>query len=234
MPPLVRRIANALLRELQRWWARLGPSWSPPPLKPSQAALIAEVFGWVRQYLGRPHPELGREGPVCPFAQPALEADQLSVTISEDDGASRARLRSVLLQLTATFSARLRMPKPSMYAALVVVFPRLGADRFHLLDELHDELKTSLMSSDVMVTSFHPQSEKPALWNPEFHVLRAPFAGFAFRRMDVRDIVFCGHNRKAFAHYQARFGPRFARGEISAEHGYATAYAQAVARFEDR
>ena len=65
------------------------------------------------------------------------------------------------------------------------------------LDELHDELKTSLMSSDVMVTSFHPQSEKPALWNPEFHVLRAPFAGFAFRRMDVRDIVFCGHNRKA-------------------------------------
>lgn len=234
MPPLARRIANALLRELQRRWAGFGLSRCPRPLKPSQAALTAEVFAWIRQYLGQPHPELGRDGPVCPFAQPAIEADQLSVIISEDDGASRTRLRGALFQLAASFSARLRERAPSMYASLVVVFPRLGADRFHFLDELHDELKTSLMSSDIMVTSFHPQSERPAIWNPEFHVLRAPFAGFAFRRMDVRDIVFVGHNRKAFAHYRSRFGPRFSKGEISDEHGYATAFAQAVARFEDR
>ena len=107
------------------------------------------------------------------------------------------------------------------------------ARKLHLLDDLHDELKTSLMSSDIMVSAFHPQSERPALWNPAFHVLRAPFAGFAFRRMDVRDIVFVGHNPKAFAHYRARFGPRFARGEISDDHGYVTAFTQAVARFGD-
>ena len=233
MPALPHRIANALLRELQRLWARFGPSRSPQPLKPSQAALVAEAFDWVQQYLGCPHPELGRDGPVCPFAQPAIEADQLAVTLSEDDGESRVRLRGVLLRLAATFSARLREETQSMYASLVVVFPRLGAERFDLLDDLQGELKTSLMCSGIMVTSLHPRSEKPALRNPEFHVLRAPFAGFAFRRMDVRDIVFLEHNRKVFAHYRARFGPLFARGDISDEHGYATAFARAVARFGD-
>jgi hypothetical protein len=118
-----------------------------------------------------------------------------------------------------------------MYASMVVAFPRLRPDCFHLLDELHDELKNGLMTSDIMVSPFHPKSERPAIWNPEFRVLRAPFAGFAFRRMDVRDIVFVGHNRQAFAHYRARFEPRFARDEISDEHGYATAFAQALSRF---
>lgn len=232
MPALApKRIRNAVRRELQRLWARFGPSQQPPPLKPSQAALITEVFDWVRTYLARPHPQLGRDGAVCPFAQPSLDADQLGVTISEDDGANRARLRAVLLQVAAAFEATLRERTPSMYASTVVVFPRLAAEHFHLLDELHDELKTSLMSSDVMVSSFHPRSEKPGIWNPQFHVLRAPFAGCAFRRMDVRDIIFVGHNRKAFAHYRARFGPLFARGEISDEHGYVTAFTQAVARF---
>ena len=234
MSSLLARIPQVLLREFQRRWARFGPSRSPRPLKPSQAALIAEVFEWVQQYLGRPHPKLGREGPICPFAQPAIEADQLTVTISEDDGSSRTRLRSVLFEASASLAARLRERAPSMYASLVVVFPRLVADRFHLLDELHDEIKTKLMSSDIMVSSFHPRSERPALWNPDFQVLRAPFAGFAFRRMDVRDIVFLGHNRQAFSHYRARFEERFARGEISDEHGYATAFAQAVRRFEER
>jgi heptaprenyl diphosphate synthase len=231
MPALTRRIGNAALRELQRLWARFGPAEGPRPLKPSQAALIATVFDWVRQYLSRPHPQLGREGAVCPFAQTALEADQLSVSISEDDGRSRRRLRATLLQSAAVFAARLRERSPSMYASMVVAFPRLRPDCFHLLDELHDELKNGLMTSDIMVSPFHPKSERPAIWNPEFRVLRAPFAGFAFRRMDVRDIVFVGHNRQAFAHYRARFEPRFARDEISDEHGYATAFAQALSRF---
>src|SRR6202022_85798 len=145
------RIANALLRELQRLWARVVPSRGPRALKPSQAALIATVFDWVRQYLSRPHPNLGREGAVCPFAQTALEADQLSVSISDEAGKSRRRPRATLLQLAAVFAARLRERSPSMYASMVVAFPRLGPDSFHLLDELHDELKTSLLTSDIMV-----------------------------------------------------------------------------------
>jgi hypothetical protein len=230
---LLTRISNALVRELQRLWAGFAWVRKPQALTPSEAARIAEVFAWVRQYLGRPHPQLGRAGAVCPFAQPALDTDQLRVTISDDDGASRTRLRALLLEHAAAFAARLRDGSPSMYASLVVVFPRIPEDRFHLLDQLHDELKTSLMTSDIMVSPFHPKSERPALWNPAFHVLRAPFAGFAFRKMDVRDIVFVASNRNAFAHYRTRFGRLFAQGEVSDEHGYATAYAQAISRFGD-
>lgn len=220
-----------MVRELQRLAAAFAWARKPKALTPSQAARISEVFAWVRQYLGRPHPELGRDGAVCPFAQPALDSDQLHVTTSDDDGSSRTRLRAVLLEQGAAFASRLRDGSPSMYASLVVVFPRMPEAGFGLLDQLHDEIKTSLMTSDIMVSSFHPKSERPALWNPAFHVLRAPFAGFAFRRMDVRDIVFVANNRNAFAHYRKCFGQRFARGEVSDEHGYGTVYAQALARF---
>jgi len=233
MPTFARRIANALVRRYQQRWARFSHGFKPKALRPSEAALIGEVFTWVRQYLARPHAQLGRDGAVCPFAQPALDADEMHVATSDDDGGSRSHLRALLLEHAAAFAARIRPGSASMYASHVVAFPRMGEDRFHLLDELHDELKTGLMSSDIMVTSFHPKSEKPAIWNPSFHVLRSPFAGFAFRRMDVRDIIFVANNRKAFAHYRTRFGPLYARGEISDEHGYVTAFRQAVAHFGD-
>lgn len=229
----VRRMANALVREFQRLWANLAPAQRPPPPEPQDAALFAEVFTWVSQYLARPHEQLGRKGAVCPFAKPALEANQIQVAKSGADGTSRLALRSVLLRHAAGFAARLQGEAANMYASLVVVFPRMPADRFHRLDELHDELKTRLMTSDIMVSSFHPRSEKPALWNPAFRVLRAPFAGFAFRKMDVRDIVFVEHNQRAFAHYRLRFRDLYARGAVSDEHGYATAYAQAVRRFAE-
>ncbi|MER7309833.1 DUF6875 domain-containing protein [Streptomyces griseoluteus] len=38
------------------------------------AADHARVEEWLRGYVGAPHPDLGRNGPVCPFVPPALNA----------------------------------------------------------------------------------------------------------------------------------------------------------------
>src|SRR5262249_26244910 len=90
--------------------------------------------------------------------------------------------------------------------------------------------KTDAMSGGVMVASFHPRSTHPAQHNPDFHVQRAPFAAFAFRKMVVHDILFLGTNRRAFAFYHASFSHLHAQGLVSDDYGYAGAFAEAVKR----
>ena len=46
---------------------------SDHPLLNGIGGKLREVFHWAREYLCRPHPELGRKGPVCPFAQGSLD-----------------------------------------------------------------------------------------------------------------------------------------------------------------
>ena len=66
-----------------------------------------------------------------------------------------------------------------------------------------------------------------------WYTTSAPFACFVIRHMDVRDIVFLGHNRAAFRRYRARFAPLFAAGEVSNEFGYVDMYDAAVGRFPE-
>ena len=198
----------------------------------SHSEELAAVRGWIRDYLGRPHPELGRKGPVCPFAVPALEDDGLWVAFDDAlDGASSWRLRYALLRHAHAYSKRARTRRRPDLTALLVVLPRVARERYGRLDDVHAEMKTLLMTKDVMVSALHPDSTRPALWNERFQVLRAPFAAFAFRTMDVRDIVFVAHNPGAFRHYARRFGHLYASGSVSDEFGHATAFAEAQRRF---
>ena len=226
------RAGRALGRGLLRAGARLGRSRTAAFVTSSRAAELNAVHAWIREYLGRPHAELGRKGPVCPFAVPALNDDGLWVVFDDEiDGASAWRLRRGLLRYAEAYAAKARSsPHPDL-TALMVVFSRMSRERFARLDEMHSELKTSLMMRDVMVSALHPDSTRPAAWNEQFHVLRAPFPVFVFRTMDVRDIVFVRTNPRAFARYARRFGHLYAEGSVSDEFGYATAFAQAQERF---
>jgi len=226
------RVKRVLGRGFLRAGMRLRPGAPPAFVTHSRAGELAAVHGWIREYLGRPHPDLGRKGPVCPFAVPALQDDGLWVVFDDEvDGSSAFELRRAMLRYAKAYAERAgRTPHPEL-TALLVVFAKIPRDRFALLDEMHAEMKTALMTNDVMVSALHPESTRPAVWNDRFHVLRAPFPAFAFRTMDVRDIVFVASNRKAFAHYATRFGHLYAEGQVTDEFGYATAYAQARKRF---
>ena len=45
------------------------------------AAVFAQVNAWVKNYLARPHKDLGRPGTVCPFAPEALMRDSIRVAV---------------------------------------------------------------------------------------------------------------------------------------------------------
>jgi hypothetical protein len=82
-----------------------------------------------------------------------------------------------------------------------------------------------------MSTPCHPFSRKPSVSNPDFAVFRSPVPLVVLRHLDVRDIRFLHTNERGFRRYHQRFGPQYARGEVSDEFGYARLFDEACVRF---
>jgi hypothetical protein len=226
------RAANALLRALQERGLFLGRD-SGEPLAPGRLAQAEEVLAWVREYLMKDHPELGRSGPVCPYAQRSLASDRLLIAFHEEvDGTSYPRLRSAVLRRSRALAKRLRQRLPGdEHLSVVMLFPALPAQRHVLLDRVHAEMKSALMAREVMISPFHPGSEKPGQHNPDFRASRAPFACVALRPMNVHDIHFVAHNEAAFFTYVRRFGAQYDARRVTNEYGWVDAYRSALGRF---
>ena len=226
------RAAGALLRALQQRGLFLGRD-SAQPLGPASLAEAEEVLAWVREYLMQDHPQLGRSGPVCPYAQRSLASDRLLVAFHEEvDGTSYSRLRAAVLRRSRALAKRLRKRVPGdEYLSIVLLFPALPEESHGLLDRVHAETKSALMAREVMISPFHPRSEKPGQHNPDFRASRAPFACVALRPMNVHDIHFVAHNEAAFLAYFRRFRAQYDGRGVTNEYGWVDAYRSALGRF---
>jgi hypothetical protein len=229
-----RRLAltqRRLVRKLQE--AKIGRKYSGrlELVTPSRSKVAADVHAWAREYLGRPHPELGRKGPVCPFIAKTLAANRFFVAVHEEVRRSDAQLRDIVLSHAAEFRKRYPVSLGDGATSLIIALPNVPADSLAMLDAVHEETKTYLMKRRIMVAAIHSRSTRPAIWNPAFPVLRAPIPCFALRHMVMQDIAFLGHNREAFLTYDRAFGSLFEQGKVSNEFGYVTLYLEARARF---
>ena len=232
------RAANSLLRRLQllglarRYRNGAGPAGANV-LTPSRVGWANEMMRWMSEYLEQPHPDLGRQGPVCPFVARTAAVDRFLIALHDEVvDADRRLIRDIILSHAEGLKLHFPETDPNgNFTGLVIVFPKLPLDRAEVLDELQDEMKTHFMSHDTMVAACHARSTKPAINNPAFPAFRSPLPCMILRHMDVRDIVFLAHNRRAFARYHARFAQRFAEGKVGNEFGYVDLYTEAVGRF---
>ncbi len=194
---------------------------------------VDQVLAWAQAFLVRPHPMLGRKGPVCPFVQRTMDQGGFLIRIRDDvDGSSAWRLRRAVLEEARAFARHCPREDPAAEnTSLVVMFAALPEKRMALLDRVHDQLKTYFMENEVMSSPFHPRCTKPSLINPDFEVFRAPFAAFAIRHMVLRDIVFVGSNGRTFLSYCNRFGALYDQGKVSDEFGYVRMFESARLRF---
>lgn len=168
---------------------------------------------WLRGYLSQPHPSVGRDGAVCPFVEPALQAGSVEIRVwdvpaepTEDD--LRATIERVVTAFRDTdFTGR----NPTLHA-LVVVLPGIPEDRLELLDRAQAALKTPLAQDGLMLGQFHPRCQEPAARNEAFLVGQAPVPMLALRHMAFHDVLFLHDRPGWFEAYARRFAHRYRVG----------------------
>ncbi|GAB0102099.1 hypothetical protein JMUB6875_10660 [Nocardia sp. JMUB6875] len=174
-------------------------------------AVVAEtVSRWLRDCVGRPHPALGREGPVCPFVIPAIRAGMLSVRQHRWQGAPEiSRMTGLIETILDRFDAAAPDTRPGDLRTLVVPVIGLPESAWRLIDDGHRRTKSRVAARGFMLGQFHPACTAPAVHNPVFPVNRAPYPLFAVRRMALHDILFLHDDPTWFELYRRRFGHRY-------------------------
>jgi hypothetical protein len=167
------------------------------------------VSRWLRTWVVRPHPELGRPGAVCPFVAQALAVDTVAIAAyrfggpTDLEGVARALSRG-----TDSFRGLVRDSDKADLVSLILAFPDLGPDRWHLIDEGHAASKTRFVEDGLMLGQFHPACEAPAAHNPGFAVNRAPLPLLVIRNMAAHDIMFLEQDPLWVQSYNAWLGRR--------------------------
>jgi kynurenine 3-monooxygenase len=152
---------------------------------------LAASVEWVRTFLARPHPDVGRPGPVCPFAPAALALDTIWLAQIDDSSPDPARLAEVLAQYRDVFAEIEPRTGPSaINKTIMVVFPNMTADAAALVDDVQRELKPSFVELGLMLGEFHARNETPGLRNADFRPLRSPVPMLVMRQMVETDLPF--------------------------------------------
>ncbi|MET7772349.1 DUF6875 domain-containing protein [Nocardia sp. NPDC005366] len=169
-------------------------------------AAIAVIRNWAGEYLTAPHPALGRDGPVCPYAAPSMRRDLM--WIGRIPGA-HPWPDFVRLVLADAKDLYLGLPPTgggaAVLRALITVFPDLHD--YSLIDELHRELKTGFVELGTMLGQFYPGCAQPGLWNKDFHPLDAPIAMLVVRTMMATDFPFLVERPEWMSSYVKKFAP---------------------------
>lgn len=182
----------------------------PESLKPFQKKLH-NITRWVHDYLCKPHPELGRSGPVCPFVPTAIEKGLLQVIVypgvtMETD---RQTIHQIMLdERDAFLNTQPMRGNNAQFKAFLLIFPNLPDPQSHqIIDSIQSHLQEDFVEKGLMVGEFHPgPPDKVGLWNTSFRPLDCPEPMLAIRHMVPTDILFLKDQDNLVAEYLRIFG----------------------------
>jgi hypothetical protein len=111
------------------------------------------VADWIKSFIVRPHKDLGRAGPVCPFVPESLERRTLWLAPEHVGGRSVPDVVDLVSGYQKLFlGAQPTDGDDAIYKAIVVVFTDLPPDRAtELFDEVLQELAVPSYVDDGFV-----------------------------------------------------------------------------------
>ncbi|WP_431964501.1 DUF6875 domain-containing protein [Nocardia sp. bgisy134] len=173
---------------------------------PHTKSTVDAVRTWSEDYLTGTEPELGRDGPVCPYVGPSLRRDLMWVGRVSGVRPWPSYVRLVIEDALEVFE---RLPPEdgggAVLRALVTALPDLR--EFSLIDNLHAELKTRFVERGFMLGQFYPGCKEPGLWNKDFHPLDSPIPMIVVRTMMATDFPFLLGRPEWMAAYVKKFAP---------------------------
>lgn len=171
-----------------------------------EPACAAELRRWTREHLCRPHQDLGRPGPVCPYISQAIAREFLWAAYIEGSRVDAERLTGIVDDLYDVFPSLPPATEPdSTFKAVLAVFPDLTdyAD----LDVVQNDQKTRFVNKGLMLGQFYPGCTMAGLRNPAFPALDAPLPMLAVRHMAPTDFLFLDSRREWIDAYLKIFAP---------------------------
>lgn len=167
---------------------------------------VAELRLWAREYLCRPHPDLGRAGPVCPYTSHAIARRYLWVAFIDGRDIGVPRLIDIVDDLYDLFpTLPPRDPPDAQFKAVLAVFPDLTD--YAAIDTVQRDLKTRFVDKGLMLGQFYPGCTYPGLHNPAFPALDAPVPMLAVRHMAPTDYPFLNSRHEWIDTYLKIFAP---------------------------
>jgi hypothetical protein len=145
------------------------------------------VADWVKSYVVKPHKDLGRAGPVCPFVPGALERRTFWLApeqIAERDVPAVVELMDGYRRLF--LDTRPTDGDAAKYKVIVVVFTDLPADRAPgVFDSVLEQLAVPSYAEDgILFGPFYEGNEGTAIYNSSFRPFQSPVP-FLFVRQGV-------------------------------------------------
>lgn len=185
-------------------------------IRPDEHPRTGELRRWAVEFLCRPHEDLGRTGPVCPFAAPSIGRG-LFYAIFVEGEVDEDRMRLIADDLADLFTELPPVSGPdAALKAAVVVFP--DVTDFSIIDRVQDDCKSDFVRNGLMLGQFYPGCAAAGLHNSGFRALDAPLPMLAVRHMVGSDFPFLTSNRDWILAYLKKFAatvPSIVRGLIA-------------------
>ncbi|GGL11321.1 DUF6875 domain-containing protein [Nocardia jinanensis] len=181
--------------------------FAPDPVSAAgEHPLATELRRWTTEYLCRPHSDLGRHGPVCPYMGHAITRRFLWAAFLGGRDFEVERIAAIVDDLYDMYPVLPpRDPPDSNFKAVLAVFPDL-TDYTGIEAVQHDQ-KTRFVKQGLMLGQFYPGCRVAGLHNPDFPALDSPLPLLAVRHMVPTDFFFLNTRPEWIGTYLKTFAP---------------------------
>jgi hypothetical protein len=178
-------------------------------LAESDLDALHAVADWIKTFVVRPHEDLGRAGPVCPFVPVALERKTLWLAPEQiaDRGVPH------VVELMNSYKSLFLNAQPTdgddaNYKVIVVVFTDLSADRAQGdFDAVLQQLAVpSYVEDGIVFGPFYDDHEGTAIYNASFRPFQSPVPFLFVRQGVISDWKFFLDNQDWLNYWAHRFG----------------------------
>ena len=156
-------------------------------LAESDLDALHAVADWIKTYVVKPHADLGRAGPACPFVPGALERKTLWLAPEQIADRGVPHVVRLLDHYKSLFlDAEPTDGDDANYKVIVVVFTDLSAARAQdVFDGVLEQLAvTSYAEDGIVFGPFYEGHEGTAIYNSSFRPFQSPVP-FLFVRQGV-------------------------------------------------
>ena len=178
-------------------------------LAESDRNALRAVADWTKTFVARPHKDLGRAGPVCPFVPVAWEHKALWLAPERSAGRSTADV----IQLIDGYKRLLLNAQPvdgdyANYKSIVVVFTDLPAAQAKdfFAGVLEQAAVPSYVDDGLVMGPFYEGNDGTALYNPNFPPFTSPVPFLLMRRAVISDWKFFLTNEDWLKRWARRYG----------------------------